>query len=756
MTIVAGPKGGHQNQLLDAARRRGLDASIIDVNSNDISSGIIDEKLGRAVIWRSSSLDIKSERPAVEPFLKNRIVASNGVFKHPMLYHKFYQQQMLAADPATTKWSIPTYKFSTKADFKSAIADGTLKLPVIVKPNAGSRGEGIILVKSLSDIESIEHIRDYVFQSFIPNDGDWRIIVVGGSPIGVLLRQGDKKSGQFINNISQGASGSNETDPKTLYSVRKIATKIASLFHLEFCGVDIIRNCQTGEYSVLEVNTAPQWLGDDGFQSITGVDVAESVIDWIVDRGELKSSKLVDSVESYYKKRIEQVPSTAFHFASRLWLWTGDSWAREQLDAMQAEYIGTTPDEIMAHIDEIVESDKASEPTVNRHKPHRKSSFEKYDRLSFYNKLLFKVVFCDSLYDLDIRPYVRKYVSDKEFTDLFNRLIEDGDAMRMLSTFAINYLYLLKNYFKDKISKSSAVLVSTSEIMSLMDGYKAHERDGTLKKSTSSKLQVYLLTHAIIGESRFYARPVKGSSYKSFCEKIEQIITSNYYEISLDNKLEFLVCCKICGYESNIRKLIEQECQKSVSWAGNFLVDSLNTSSSSKTGNCLRISEHRNTLYLMSQKPFVRGVPKHIVAAKPKLPVIGRLARIRLPQNDVRRAIARVDSGATSSSIDATNVQIIDGKLHFTLFRPDSPVYTGVEYVADDYSSIKLRNSTSKQERYAVTLKIELDNREYDVLFNLSDRSHMTYPILLGRNFLRGRYTVDTAKQFIVRKTKKQ
>ena len=740
--------------MKEAAEKRGIKTSIITILPSDLSTKKVNSKLGDVIIWRRSKLDIKSERPSLEAALKDKIVVSDTVFRFPAVYYKYYQQQVIGQESTTSKWSIPTFRFNTKKSFNKAIEDGLLTLPIIAKPNAGSRGEGIELLKEAVDINTVKHLKNYVFQSFIPNNGDWRIIIIGGSPIGILSRHGQE--GQFINNISQGAYGSIELDTETLATLRKISTKVASLFHSVFCGVDIIRNSQTGEYHILEINTAPQWLGDYGFQSITGVPVAEAIIDWIVERKSIRKVGISTAVEAYYKSRIDQIPSEAFHFASRLWLWTGDNWAREKLDSFKQSYIGNTPEEVEQRIARMIEKEPKEVRSVNQKKAYRKDAYSKFENLPLYNSLLFKTVFCDSIYDFDIRPYVRKYISDKDFIDLFNDLIEDKDAIRLLSTHAINYFYLLKNYFKDKISLSSAVLLSPTEITSLLPGYKKLIKDGKIDKAISVKLQIYLLTHAILGQSRFYARRVKPVQYKVFCKKVERLIQNNYYDVSLDNKSEFLVCCQICGYDSQIRKLIEQELKKSISWAGNFLVDTYNSSNNSRTGDCLRISEHRNVLYIMSQRDFVRGADT--ITAKTtrlKLPSIGRLARVKLPDCGVRRAIARVDSGATQSSIAASDVEVINDVLHFKLFHKGHPLYTGEEFTTTDFKNINVRNTTNEQERYSVMLKFEMGDNTYNILFALADRQNMLYPILLGRNFLTGRYSVDTAKQFVEKRNKK-
>lgn len=749
VTIIAtSSEGSHQKELKAAAEKKGIKASIKNLTPEDFNDNKAKAKLQGAIIWRSSNLDLRSERTSLLPLLERKTMASRSLFTLPMTKYKYFQQQMLSQESATKAWSIPTYRYRTKKALLESISAGKIALPVIAKPNDGSRGENISLIRTKEDVKGLEAIADFVFQEFIPNDCDWRVIVVGGSAVGVLRRQA--QDGHYLNNVSQGAKAVVETDPATLISLRKIAVKAASVFELSFCGVDIIRNLETGKYSILEVNTAPQWRDEFGFQNVTGINVPDVVMDWILAKENPNKLPLPQLVEQYYKDRIHTISDDAFHFASRLWLWSKDEWARERLDEYKAGYIGADAAGIERTIESIVDRVGNGPLTVNQEKAYRKESFEKYNKLPLYNNLLFKVVFCDTIYDTDIRPFVRKHVSDKDFLDLFAQLIEDHDAVRLLSTHAINFFYLLKNYFKDKLSLSSAVLVDPHELIELLPGYAELEKAGKVSAADSRKLQIYLLTHAIIGESRFYARKVKATPFRELCVKIEEIIEADYYDVTLDNKLEFLVCAELCGYKSKLRRIIGQEAEMSVSWAGNFLVDTINSRGASRAKHGIQVSEHRNVLYLMSQRPFDAPVATS-ATKKTKAPLrkIGRLARIGIADAGIRRVIARVDSGATRSSIAASNVYVDEsGVLRYTLMYPESPLYNGKELVARDYGTIQVKNTSAQTQRYAVTMRVEVDGIEEDIRFTLADRQHMLYPVLLGREFLKGKYQVDISQQF--------
>ena len=79
---------------------------------------------------------------------------------------------------------------------------------------------------------------------------------------------------------------------------------------------------------------------------------------------------------------------------------------------------------------------------------------------------------------------------------------------------------------------------------------------------------------------------------------MEQIIKDSYFRISLDMKFEFIVCCQILDYKSELEGIIEGEAERSLSSSGNFLVDTHNAWIHG-FGHKFARSEHRNVLYLM-------------------------------------------------------------------------------------------------------------------------------------------------------------
>lgn len=150
-----------------------------------------------------------------------------------------------------------------------------LGLPFIAKPIVGAQGENVLLIKSQKDFQKLKKGvtgESPLFQEFIPNDGDFRALVINKKFIGAYKRI--PKKGEFRANLAQGGRGQKIKPESKLISLSK---KVAELIGIEILGVDIIRCQKSKKYYVLETNGIPQW---QGFKKTTGIDVAEKIIDY--------------------------------------------------------------------------------------------------------------------------------------------------------------------------------------------------------------------------------------------------------------------------------------------------------------------------------------------------------------------------------------------------------------------------------------------------------------------------------------------
>ena len=100
---------------------------------------------------------------------------------------------------------------------------------------------------------------------------------------------------------------------------------------------------------------------------------------------------------------------------------------------------------------------------------------------------------------------------------------------------------------------------------------------------------------------------------------------------------------------------------------------------------------------------------------------------IILSNGELKEILARIDTGATRSSIDmrlAAELKlgpIIENRL--------------------------VKSAHGNKLRPVVKVKLKLAGKETEELFTIADRSHMTYKILIGQNVLKQGFIIDPIKE---------
>lgn len=124
--------------------------------------------------------------------------------------------------------------------------------------------------------------------------------------------------------------------------------------------------------------------------------------------------------------------------------------------------------------------------------------------------------------------------------------------------------------------------------------------------------------------------------------------------------------------------------------------------------------------------------------------IIGRSETVDFPELGHQTVSARIDTGAKTSSVWASNIHESNGVLHFTLFDVDNRHFNGVEVHTRSFDKRTVASSNGhSQERYVVKLLVILNGRRIRASFSLANRSSQAYPVLIGRNVLRGKFLVD-------------
>lgn len=130
-----------------------------------------------------------------------------------------------------------------------------------------------------------------------------------------------------------------------------------------------------------------------------------------------------------------------------------------------------------------------------------------------------------------------------------------------------------------------------------------------------------------------------------------------------------------------------------------------------------------------------------------KQTVLGKDEKVNFPNLQLTDVPARIDTGARTSTIWVSSQEVRDGVLSVIFFGPGSDFYQKEPRLYTDFETIVVRNSTGEEQvRYMIKLSVIIGGRKIRARFTLADRSTQVYPVLIGRNILRGKFIVDVKK----------
>lgn len=125
---------------------------------------------------------------------------------------------------------------------------------------------------------------------------------------------------------------------------------------------------------------------------------------------------------------------------------------------------------------------------------------------------------------------------------------------------------------------------------------------------------------------------------------------------------------------------------------------------------------------------------------------------VSLPELGVLHLRAKVDTGARTSSLHATDIELFDRDgeewARFTIDAVEDH-HQIVEAPRVAHRMITSSNGES-QERLIIKTQLAMGTQIFRAEFSLADRSDMLFPMLIGRTALRRRFLVDSAKSFLL------
>lgn len=136
---------------------------------------------------------------------------------------------------------------------------------------------------------------------------------------------------------------------------------------------------------------------------------------------------------------------------------------------------------------------------------------------------------------------------------------------------------------------------------------------------------------------------------------------------------------------------------------------------------------------------------------------IGRAEKVSLPGIGIDTVHARIDTGAQTSAIWVSKVAVEEGRLAVIFLGPEHDAYTGQTVYFDHFEETVVASSNGQAERrYKIRTSIVVAGRKIRARLTLADRSTQVYPVLVGRNVLRGKFIVDVKQGEPLRELEKQ
>ena len=108
---------------------------------------------------------------------------------------------------------------------------------------------------------------------------------------------------------------------------------------------------------------------------------------------------------------------------------------------------------------------------------------------------------------------------------------------------------------------------------------------------------------------------------------------------------------------------------------------------------------------------------------------------------------SRIDTGATTSSIDAENIKLFerDGVdwVSFTIVNRNTKEQHAFEKPL--VKRIKIKRIEEEEHRVIVEMDVKMGGKKFKADFTIAERKDFEYQGLIGRNILAGRFAVDVS-----------
>src|SRR5690606_1339835 len=129
--------------------------------------------------------------------------------------------------------------------------------------------------------------------------------------------------------------------------------------------------------------------------------------------------------------------------------------------------------------------------------------------------------------------------------------------------------------------------------------------------------------------------------------------------------------------------------------------------------------------------------------------IVGAVEDVLLSPPGIKLS-ARIDTGATTASLHASNLQKFERNgvdwVRFDMSHPETKENLSIEAKVVRYARIIQSTTEDGERRPVIELHFTLGNVSQMAEFTLTDRGHLDFPLLIGRNILKDLMIVDVAQ----------
>lgn len=271
-------------KLRDAFKKLDIDVKIIKIQKID-KSIILNNELPDIIIMRCMVHNM-DELNFIDFLCRKNIIVINNMISQMVSLDKFRHYKILEKNniPIPNTASVKIY--ATEEEIIKALERKKISFPIVVKPNGGSRGEGVFKCHNISDIfDCIEKIytlypksKILILQQWIDHriKGVISAYAIGGKLIAAQLRIANREMDFLLSNYREDT---NRFPYEINNELRKIVEdSCKAIGDIEMTKIDILYDGQ--KYLICEINSPGGFIGFDIFSNLDcGMMIAEYALE---------------------------------------------------------------------------------------------------------------------------------------------------------------------------------------------------------------------------------------------------------------------------------------------------------------------------------------------------------------------------------------------------------------------------------------------------------------------------------------------